>query len=389
MKKKISKNVKLLSIVSLLNDLSSEMIMPILPMFLTALGANGFIIGLIGGLRDSISNILTIISGYWSDKIRKRKIFVIVGYLSSSLFKLLLSFVKIWPQALIVSSFERIGKGIRTAPRDAIISESMPKKHGKGFGFHRAMDTTGAILGSILVLILFWYWGLSFNTIILIAAIISFASLFPLIFVTEKKTFQKKNNINFSIKTLSNPLKYFLIISGIFALANFSYMFFILKAQQFFPERLAIIIPILLYILFNIFYASLSIPFGNLSDKIGRTKLITIGYLIFSLTSLGFIFSNSLIAFIVLFACYGIAFAIIDSNQRALISDLSTKKIRATALGTFHTLIGIIALPASLIAGYLWIINPNLTFIFGFTISIISVFSFIFIQKKFKIYNHS
>jgi len=243
MKKKISKNVKLLSIVSLLNDLSSEMIMPILPMFLTALGANGFIIGLIGGLRDSISNILTIISGYWSDKIRKRKIFVIVGYLSSSLFKLLLSFVKIWPQALIVSSFERIGKGIRTAPRDAIISESMPKKHGKGFGFHRAMDTTGAILGSILVLILFWYWGLSFNTIILIAAIISFASLFPLIFVTEKKTFQKKNNINFSIKTLSNPLKYFLIISGIFALANFSYMFFILKAQQFFPERLAIIIP--------------------------------------------------------------------------------------------------------------------------------------------------
>ena len=166
-------------------------------------------------------------------------------------------------------------------------------------------------------------------------------------------------------------------------------MFFILKAQQFFPERLAIIIPILLYILFNIFYASLSIPFGNLSDKIGRTKLITIGYLIFSLTSLGFIFSNSLIAFIVLFACYGIAFAIIDSNQRALISDLSTKKIRATALGTFHTLIGIIALPASLIAGYLWVINPNLTFIFGFTISIISVFSFIFIQKKFKIYNPS
>ena len=152
--KGISINIILLGIVSFLNDASSEMIMPILPLFITSLGGTALIIGLVGGIRDSISSLLKVVFGYWSDKTGKRKIFVFSGYLTSALFKLLLSFSTIWHHVLIFSGLERVGKGIRTAPRDAIIADSMPKKRGKGFGIHRSLDTAGAILGSVIAFLL-------------------------------------------------------------------------------------------------------------------------------------------------------------------------------------------------------------------------------------------
>ena len=382
--KDISINIILLGIVSFLNDLSSEMIMPILPMFITALGGSGLIIGLIGGLRNSISSILKVFCGYFSDKTGKRKIFVSSGYLTSSIFKLLLSFSKSWQHILLFASFERIGKGLRTSPRDAIIAESMPKQRGKGFGIHRALDTLGAIFGSVAVFLLFWLFGFEFQSIILIASLLAFLSLIPLYFVKEKKRRPQKITLKIGLKNLSKPLKLFILISGIFSLANFSYMFFILRAQEFFTGKLSIGIPILLYILFNIFYALFAIPFGILSDRIGRRKVIVLGYFLFSLTSLAFAFLNSLTAFIVLFALYGIVHALIEGNQRAYVADLSSEKLRATALGTFHTINGLIALPASLLAGYLWQINPTITFVYGFAISIISVILFIVFRNYFK-----
>ena len=382
--KDISINIILLGIVSFLNDLSSEMIMPILPMFITALGGSGLIIGLIGGLRNSISSILKVFCGYFSDKTGKRKIFVSSGYLTSSIFKLLLSFSKSWQHILLFASFERIGKGLRTSPRDAIIAESMPKQRGKGFGIHRALDTLGAIFGSIAVFLLFWFFGFEFQSIILIASLLAFLSLIPLYFVKERKRKPQKITLKIGLKNLSKPLKLFILISGIFSLANFSYMFFILRAQEFFTGKSSIGIPILLYILFNIFYALFAIPFGVLSDRIGRRKVIVLGYFLFSLTSLAFAFLNSLTAFIILFALYGIVYALIEGNQRAYVSDLSSEKLRATALGTFHTINGLIALPASLIAGSLWQINPTITFVYGFAISIISVILFIVFRNYFK-----
>jgi len=380
----ISFNILLLGIVSFINDLSSEMIMPILPMFITALGGTGLIVGLVGGLRDSISSILKVFCGYWSDKTGKRKIFVSSGYLTSSVFKLFLSFSRTWQHILIFTGLDRVGKGLRTAPRDVIIANSMPKKLGKGFGIHRAMDTSGAILGSVVVFLLFWFFGFSFKLIIFAAAIISFISLIPLYFVKEKKTKPQQINLNVSLKNLPNPLKLFILISSIFGLANFSYMFFVLRAQELFTYKLSIGIPILLYILFNIFYAAFAIPFGNLSDRIGRMKVLVFGYFLFSLTSLGFVFFNSLTAFIILFAVYGIVFAVIDGNQRAFVSDLASKKLRATALGTFHTAIGLAALPANLIAGFLWQINPSMTFIYGSVVAVISVICFLVFKNHFK-----
>ena len=377
--KGISANVFLLGIVSFLNDLSSEMIMPILPMFVTALGGAGLTVGLVGGVRDSISSILKVFCGYWSDRTGKRKIFVSSGYVTSSLFKLLLALSKTCRHAVVLAALERVGKGVRTAARDAIIADSMAKERGKGFGIHRALDTSGAILGSIVVFLLFWFLGFSFKRIILIAGVVAFASLIPLHFVKERKTEPRDITLKIGLKNLPKSLKLFILISAIFALGNFSYMFFIIRAQQFFPGKLPIAaVPLLLYVLFNIFYAALAIPLGIVSDKVGKGKVIIFGYLLFSLTSLGFAFLTSLPAFIVLFALYGITYAAVDGNQRAFVSDLSSQQLKATALGTFHTIVGLMALPASLIAGLLWQnIAPEITFIYGSIPGFISVLLFI------------
>ncbi len=375
---RISTNVLLLSAVSFLNDLSSEMIMPILPMFIVALGGNAVIVGLIGGLRDSISSLLKIFCGYWSDKTGKRKIFVFMGYLTSGVFKLFLSFSSVWQHILIFAGLERVGKGLRTAPRDAIIADSMPLQRGRAFGVHRAFDTAGAVLGAIVVFTMFWFLKIGFKTIIFTAALLAVFSLLPLYFVKEGERKPQPAALHLSIKNLPRPLKMFVFVSSVFALSNFSYMFFILKARGAFAVRLSIGIPILLYILYNIFYSLFAVPFGNLSDRIGRRKVLTLGYFLFSLVSLGFAFFHSLIAFIILFIFYGIVYAIIDGNQRAYISDLSSEKLRATALGAFHTAVGLAALPSSLAAGILWQkVNPESAFIYAAIVSTVAAILFL------------
>lgn len=384
-RKKIAPNVLLLSAVSFLNDFSSEMIMPILPFFLTSLGGTGQVVGLVGGLRDSVSSILKVFSGYWSDKTGKRKVFVYSGYAISAVFKALMAVCKTWPSAVVFSSLERTGKGLRTAARDAIIADSMPAGRGKGFGVHRAFDSVGAIFGAIVAFILYRFLGLGFKSIILIAGLIGFASLAPLYFVKEGPPKPQEVTLKMGIKTLPKSLRLFIIISGVFALGNFSYMFFIMRVQGFFAGKLSVAAPILLYVLFNIFYSGLAVPLGAVSDKIGREKVIIFGYLMFSVTAAGFVFFNSLAAFIVLFALYGVMYAAVDGNQRAYVSDLAQEHLKATALGTFHTVTGLMALPASMVAGILWEkIGPSATFIYGGTLALVSVVLFIVFRSYFS-----
>jgi len=380
-KGKIGRNVVLLGIVSFLTDISSEIIFPILPMFLAALGGTGIVIGLVGGLADSISSLLKVFSGYWSDRVGKRLPFVFAGYGLSSISKIALSFSTAWQHAAVLVSAERVGKGLRTAPRDAIISESTDEKQrGKAFGIHRAMDTSGAVIGSGVAFVMVYYLGLNFQTIIFAAGIIGFFALIPIMFLKEKKKKPVESSLKISLKELPRDFRVFLIIATIFALGNFTYMFFILKSQSaFFEPEMAIAIPILLYMWFNIVYALFSIPAGVLSDKMGRKKVLASGYLLFAATSLGFMISDSLILFIFFFALYGATYALIDGNQRAYASDLISEKLRGTGLGTLHTCIGLAALPASLIAGVLWeYISPEAAFIYGAAMAVLAAVLFVF-----------
>jgi len=378
------RNVILLSVVSFLNDLSSEMIMPILPMFLQSLGATGQLIGLVGGLRDSLASILKVPCGYWSDRTGRRKVFVYWGYGVSIVFKLLLAFSKLWPSAVVFSAMERVGKGLRTAARDAIISESVAAQRGKAFGIHRGFDTLGAVLGSAVSFLLLWFLGLEIRTIIVIAAFLGLAALVPIGFVKEPKVEQREVKLKISLAMLPKPLKLFILISGIFALGNFSYMFFVMRAQHLFTGRSSVAAPVFLYVLFNVFYSVLAVPLGSISDKIGRRPVIVFGYALFALVSLGFAFCNSLWLFVVLFSLYGAVFAAIDGTQRAFVSDLAGAGFKATALGTFHTVTGLSAFVASFTAGLLWQhVSPVATFLFGGATAVVAVIVFLILHAGF------
>jgi len=367
----MSINIILLGIVSFFTDVSSEMITPILPMLIIILGGNALIIGLIGGLGDSITSILQVFSGHWSDKYGKRKPFIYSGYIISAVSKLFLPLSTMWQHVLVIRPLERVGKGIRTAPRDAVIADSVVSEvRGKAFGFHRALDTSGAILGSILALILYWLLGLEFAPILWISGIVAFFALPPIYFVREEVRKPQRLTLKISLRALPKRLRLFVLIATTFALGNFTYMFFITRAQeifaQLFAEKMAKAIPILLYVLFNIMYTLFSIPSGILSDKIGRKNVLLLGYSLFGVTCLGFALVPSLTSFLILFCLYGLVYALVDGTQRAFTSDLSSEELRGTALGTFHTSIGLATLPASIIAGILWQhIGPSAAFIYG------------------------
>ena len=379
------RNVILLSVVSFLNDLSSEMIMPILPMFLQSLGASGQLIGIVGGLRDSFSSILKVLCGYWSDKTGKRKVFVYSGYAVSTVFKLLLAFSRTWLGAVVFASLERVGKGLRTAARDVIIAESVTTQRGKGFGIHRGLETIGAILGSAMAFVLLWFGSFQFPAIILIAGIIGIASLLPLRFVREPEIQKQNVKLKIGLAILPRPLKLFILVAGIFALGNFSYMFFVMRAQHLFTGKLSTAAPILLYVLFNIFYSALAMPLGSLSDKIGRQSVIIFGFGLFAVVSLGFAFCDSLWLYIILFALYGVVFAAIEGTERAFVSDLAGSNSKATALGTFHTVTGMAALPASFVAGVLWEhVSPIATFVFGGVTALVAVIIFVAFYRGFE-----
>jgi len=365
---KISYVIYLLGLVSLLNDTSSEIIMSVLPFYLASLGGTGIAIGFIGGLEESARSFISYFAGKLSDKIKKRLIFVSLGYSISSISKLFLYFAGSWILVLILRVIDRVGKAIRNPARDAMIASVSSKNNlGISFGIHRAMDTSGAILGSLLALIIYWIFNLKLSYIILIGAFISFISLIPLLWVKEKDSEQvSKENFSsgWSLVFLVSILP---II--IYSLANFTYMFFLLKVSKEYTEKLAIGIPLLMYLIFNIIYSIFSIPSGYFSDKIGKRKIIGIGYFIYALCCLGFITFSSLSWFILLFCLYGLVFAIVEGNQRAYISEISAKEKYGSSLGIYYMTTGFSSLLGSVIAGILWSFNPSFPFFYGTILS--------------------
>jgi MFS family permease len=379
---KTSKNILLLGFVSLLNDISSEIIQPILPLFIASLGGGSMAVGLIGGISDGLPSLLKVLAGYGSDRLGKRKPLVVAGYALSAVGKLLLPVAFSWQQVFLLKTLERSGKGVRSAPRDAMISESAQEgRRGRGFGLHRSMDSMGAVIGSILAYLL-WQGGMSYSSIFMVAGVLSVVALLP--FYHVKESFRSPNcNVRLNLSGLSPQLRRFLVIASIFALGNFSYMFFILRAQGLFSGAEAVAAPLLLYALFNLVYAALAMPVGIWSDRVGRRKVLALGYGLFALTALGFALVTSLAGLIALFALYGLVYALVDGSERAYVSDLSSVSLRGSSLGLYYGAIGVAAIFSSLLAGALWAWwGAEATFLFGAGAAMLAVMALLGMKNR-------
>ena len=377
----LNPNVFFLGLVSLLTDISSEMIFTLVPLFLAnVLGAATTVIGFVGGLSESIDAIFRIVSGWFSDRIGKRKPLALAGYSISTLAKPFMYLAGNWGAVAAVRFGDRIGKGIRNSPRDALVADSVSyRERGRGFGLQRAMDTVGAAIGLVIAAVIIYQvqgggleLGLETYQWLVLAGTIPavLAVLVLLFFVRERRRGRlAKNDVNTSLISgkLKNGFnirfKLFLVVMAIFTLGNSSDFFVILRAQDL---QAPLIQVTLMLVLFNITYAAVSWPAGILSDKLGRRGIIAIGWAIYALVYLGFALSSSLWQIWLLFAAYGIYYGIVEGVARAFIADLVPAERRGTAYGLYHGVIGFTLLPASLIAGWLWdAVNPAAPFYLG------------------------
>ncbi len=376
-------NIILLGIVSLLTDISSEMVYPVLPIYLVSrLGASPAVLGLIEGIAESLASLVKVFSGYFSDKIKSRKPFTIFGYLSSTLGKFFLYASTGWGYVLFGRIIDRFGKGIRTAPRDALIADSSKEgKMGAAFGLHRVMDTIGAVTGVFLAYFFITRFKGNIRDIFLFSLIPAALGVILLFFVKEKKAKKEisTNKLRFNWRGLDKRLKLFLVFTFIFTLGNSSNQFLLLRAQNL-GNPLAKVI--LFYLVYNITYVLISYPAARLSDKIGRKKLLVLGYFFYGLVYLGFAVNTKPEIFWVLFSVYGLYIGFTEGVEKALIADISPINLRATTMGLHATLVGIGLLPASLLAGILWkSLGPQAPFYFGSFMGLIASFGLWFILK--------
>lgn len=359
------------------------MIFPVLPIFLTTvLGANMAVIGFIEGVAESAATILKMISGWFSDKFGKKKPLIVAGYSFSAVTKPLLALTNHWWQVLAIRLADRVGKGLRTAPRDALITASVDKsERGAKFGLHRAMDTAGAIVGTLVAFfILQRYLEGAFKIIFLLSAIPGIIAVTVLsLGVKDVPQKVETKKFSFDFGEADPALKRFLWAIAFFNMANFSYAFFILRANDI---GLALFLIPLVYFVYNAVYAALSIPIGKLSDRVGRLPILAAGVLLFGLTSLGFGFVANTLTIWFLFALYGLFMAVTDGVSRAYVSDLAAQNKRGLAFGTYHAIVGITVLPANFIGGVLWhSINVQAPFVYAAVLSVISALLLMFYVK--------
>ena len=377
----------MLGLVSFFSDISAEMVYPIIPIYLTSVfGATPVLIGVIEGIAESLASLLKVFSGFITDKKGKKKQIAFVGYAAGLVYKAMLIFAGSWVSVLAARIIDRVGKGIRTAPRDVMISESADKNHmGKAFGIHKALDMAGSAIGIFVSYLILKNAGGQFAYKELFAASVipALLGLLMFLFIKEKtKALAVKEREPFwrNIKKLDGQLKLYLSVAFLFTLGNSSNSFLLLRAKSVGFRDADVIF---LYFIYNLTASLLSIPLGRLSDRIGQKILLVTGYLVFSAVYFGFAFGSSQASIVVVFVFYGLYTALITGVERAFIAEISPAQLKGTMLGLHSTVVGIALLPASVIAGLLWdSLGASAPLLFGSGMSLAAALILLFFMKN-------
>ena len=362
------KNVTIAGLVSFFMDVSSEMIYPLVPLFLSnVLGVNKSVIGLVEGIAESTASLLKVFSGWFSDRIGNRKWLMAAGYGISTLSRPIVALATGWQHVMGSRFIDRFGKGVRTAPRDAIIAESSERTHlGRAFGFHRSMDTMGAVVGPALAFFMLGLFSNNYRWVFWLSMIPgAIAVLLTIFFITEKKkaSLPHSERPKLTLKHFDWRFKFFMAIATLFAVGNSSDVFLILRAQQIGIPT--VMIPIV-YLVFNLIYSLSSIPAGIAADRFGKKRVILLGFVLFAVLYYGFAVARDTSAIWVLFAFYGLFMGLTEGIQKAFLATIIPSDFKATAFGVYNTAVGVAMFPASFFGGWLWDnISPSATFYFG------------------------
>ncbi|HTP03103.1 MAG TPA: MFS transporter [Anaerolineales bacterium] len=386
--KALPRNVWVVTVTSFLTDISSEMIFNLIPLFLAnVLGVGTAIIGLIDGIAETTASLTKIYAGALSDQLGRRKLLAVIGYGLSAFSKPFLYFAETWGWVLGVRFSDRVGKGIRTAPRDALVADSIDEKQrGLAFGIHRAGDTAGAFVGLGLAALIVWLTQggaveltrHTFQVTVLVSIVPAILAVVVLAYGAHDIPGTRKSTgrLQLTLEGLDTRFKLFLLVVILFTLGNSSDSFIVLLGQN---RGLDVLQVMLMVMTFNLVYASLSGPFGSLSDRLGRRTLIIAGWIVYGLIYLGLALSHTGLQVWVLFALYGIYYAATDGVARALVADYVPQERRGGAYGLYNGAVGITALPASVIAGLLWQgvgswpgLGPSAPFIFGAVMALLA-----------------
>ena len=353
-----NKNVLFLGLISFFTDLSTKMVYPLVPLYLTAVfGVTPTLIGFIEGIVESLADILKVFSGRFSDRFQKKKALAFAGYSTGVLYKILLVVAGSWIGVLVAKIVDRLGKGIRTTPRDMLIAESAEEKSlGKSFGLQKMLDKAGSALGILIVYFLLIGGVDDFNNIFLLSAIPAVIGLCMFFFIKERKIGEpskSKKHLPFfaSLVKLDSRLKLYLIVVLLFTLGNSSNVFLLLRAQSIGFDNASVI---LLFFIYTVSASALALPLGKLSDKVGRKALLVSGYIVFSVVYLGFAFTVNQPFLIGMFLLFGVHTAMISGAERAFVATLAPLELRGTLLGLKSTIAGVALLPANALAGVLW-----------------------------------
>ena len=383
----LSKNVFFTGVVSFFMDISSEMIYPLVPLFLAnVLGVNKSMIGLIEGIAESTASVLKVFSGWLSDRIGQRKNLMLAGYAISTLSRPIIALAGAWQQVLASRFVDRLGKGIRTAPRDAIIADSTQATHlARAFSFHRSMDTMGAVVGPAIALMLLQLYNSNYKLVFWLSMIPgAIAVLVIIVFIKEKKrsAVTTAERPRLTLKHFDGKVKFFILIATLFALGNSSDVFLILRAEQ--VGIPTVMIPAV-YLMFNFIYSLSAIPAGIAADKYGKKRIILLGFALFAGLYYGFAVAKGSAAIWSLFALYGLFMGLTEGIQKAFLASIIPPEFKATAFGVYATAVGLATLPASLIGGLLWDrVSPAATFYFGAATATLAAILFIVLIVSIK-----